>query len=98
MKSITGSKKAIEILNREGYCISYSSILELETTAAYSCAPKKQLCPSGIHETSSLASGVAWNNFDRYVETSSGKNTLHDTVAIMYQDIDENPTSESENQ
>ena len=87
MKSITGSKTAIDILNRQDYCISYSNILELETTAAYSYMAKKQLCPSGILQTSSLSSGVAWNNFDRFDETSSGKNTLHDTVGIMYQDI-----------
>lgn len=38
-----------------------------------------------------LSSGVAWDNFDRIVETSSGKNTLHDTVGIIYQS---NPTQE----
>ena len=33
----------------------------------------------------SLATGVAFDNFDRFVETLSGKDTLHDTVGIAYQ-------------
>lgn len=94
MKSLTGSKKVVEILSRQGYCITYPSILELETSAAYSCASNNQLCPSGILPTSILSSGVAWDNYDRFVETSSGKNTLHDTVGICYQHI---PTEEELN-
>ena len=35
----------------------------------------------------STATGVAWDNFDRFVETKSGKDTLHDT-AIAYQVLD----------
>lgn len=84
VKSITGGRLVVDILNRLDYCISYTKVLEFETSAAYSCAAKKQLCPSGIIPTSTLSSGVAWDNYDRYVETSSGKDTLHDTV---YQDI-----------
>lgn len=87
MKSITGCRVVVDILNRFNYCISYTKVLELETSAAYSCAEKKMLCPSGIIPTSSLSSGVAWDNYDRFVDTSSGKDTLHDTVGIMYQDI-----------
>ena len=34
-----------------------------------------------------VPSGLAFDNYDRYVETLSGKNTLHDTVGIMYQNI-----------
>ena len=36
----------------------------------------------------STATGVAWDNFDRFVETKSGKHTLHDTVGIAYQVLD----------
>jgi len=32
-----------------------------------------------------MPTGVAFDNFDRFVETSSGKDTLHDTVGIIYQ-------------
>ncbi|CAB0031172.1 unnamed protein product [Trichogramma brassicae] len=41
------------------------------------------------------ASGVAWDNFDRFVESAgkqtSGKESMHDTVGIIYQSI---PTNE----
>ena len=36
---------------------------------------------------SSLCTGIAFDNFDRIVETLSGKDTLHDTVGITYQRI-----------
>lgn len=94
VKSLTGSKKVVEILSRQGYCITYPSILELETSAAYSCTSNNQLCPTSILRTSILSCGVAWDNYDRFVETSSGKNTLHDTVGILYQNI---PTEEELN-
>lgn len=32
-----------------------------------------------------LHTHLAFDNFDKFVETSSGKNTLHDTVGIVYQ-------------
>ena len=33
--------------------------------------------------------GVSWDNFDRFVETITGKETVHDTVGITYQTIRE---------
>ncbi|GFV49042.1 hypothetical protein TNCV_5065261 [Trichonephila clavipes] len=47
--------------------------------------------------------GVAFDNFDRYVDTLTGKDTLHDTVGIIYQivshdyDIELNSSSISGN-
>ena len=41
-----------------------------------------------------LNTGIAFDNYDRYVETLTGKNTLHDTVGIAYQDIIE-PNAEN---
>ena len=32
-----------------------------------------------------VGTGVAWDNYDRFVETSSGKDTLLDTIGITYQ-------------
>ncbi|GFW80338.1 uncharacterized protein TNCV_2944711 [Trichonephila clavipes] len=40
--------------------------------------------------------GVAYDNFDRFVETTNGKDTLHDTVGIIYQNIEANTIEESE--
>ena len=33
--------------------------------------------------------GVAWDNFNRFVETIAGQETMHDTVGITYQTITE---------
>ena len=34
-----------------------------------------------------LNTGNVFGNYDRYLETLTGKNTLHDTVGIVYQDV-----------
>ncbi|XP_071577053.1 uncharacterized protein [Temnothorax nylanderi] len=87
MKSMTGSRKAINILHRLGHCLSYTAIEEIETAAAYTATSEKLICPSGIIRSLNLDIGLAWDNFDRFVDTSSGKDTLHDTVGIVYQNI-----------
>ena len=40
--------------------------------------------------------GVAWDNFDHFVETISGKDTLHDTVGIAYQTVITHDSNETE--
>lgn len=38
-----------------------------------------------------MNTGVAFDNFDGFVETLNGKDTLHDTVGTIFQDIVQNP-------
>ena len=52
-----------------------------------------KISPSDLVPDSSLTVGIAFDNFDWYVETLSSKDTLHDTVGIIYQSIKE--TSEA---
>ena len=64
--------------------------------------------PTGMKLNSRCRTGVAWDNFDRFLETIAGKETLHDTVGITYHTVieeesmdqepseDENPSSEEE--
>ncbi|CAG9818900.1 unnamed protein product [Phaedon cochleariae] len=85
MKTLTGSRKVINILNRLGHSISYSAVEELETELTYSSCGENFTTPYGIQQEPNLATGVAFDNFDRFVETLSGKDTLHDTVGIIYQ-------------
>ncbi|KAG5867932.1 hypothetical protein JTB14_018058 [Gonioctena quinquepunctata] len=40
-------------------------------------------------ETEATLTGVAFDNYDRFVETLTGKDTLHDTVGIIHQNIDD---------
>ena len=39
---------------------------------------------------------VAWDNFDRFVKTVSGKDTPHDTVGIAYQTVITDDNNETE--
>lgn len=87
-KSITGSRRMVQILNKLGHSISYSQVEELETELAYGCAANTEILPYNlIPGNPNLRTHVAFDNFDLYVETGSGKNTLHDTVGIVYQNI-----------
>lgn len=93
LKSLTSSRKVVDIMNRYGHCISYNAIEELETEATYTSTSRAGLCPEIINRTDNLSVGIAYDNFDRFVDTKTGKDTLHDTVGIIYQNID--PTLEN---
>lgn len=86
-KSITGSRRMIEILNRLGHSISYTSVEEIKTELAYGGAAAYKVLPNGLVASPTLRTQVAFDNFDRFVETSNGKDTLHDTVGIVYQNV-----------
>lgn len=45
------------------------------------------ICPEGIIPTNNLRTGLAYNNFDRFVDTATGKDTFHDTVGITFQNV-----------
>ena len=89
-KSMTGSRRIVEILNLLGHSISYNATEELETELTFSSLEEGRVTPYGMSLNPSLCSGVAFDNFDRFVETATGKDTLHDTVGIAYQDISSN--------
>ena len=99
IKSMTGSRKVVSLLNHFGHSISYQKVEELETDIAHSIADKKHVTPDGIKLIQGLATGVAFDNFDENSETLSGSGTLHDTVGITYQNIDDTtevtPTGEN---
>lgn len=94
LKSLTSSRKIIDIIHRYGHCISYPGVEELETEATYTSVEKSSVCPETIKKSPDLCTGLAFDNFDRFVETKTGKDTLHDTVGIIYQNIDMNTPDE----
>ncbi|GFV92982.1 hypothetical protein TNCV_3426941 [Trichonephila clavipes] len=87
VKGLTSSRKMINILNRHGYCCNYNTLEELETEATISSVNRSQICPPDIIQSPSLSTGVAFDNIDRYVDTLTEKDTLHDTVGIIYQNV-----------
>lgn len=90
-KSMTGSRQMVDILNRMGYSISYTAVEELETELAFGGSLQKRVLPNGlIAHYPELRTHLAFDNYDRYVETASGKDTLHETVGIVYQNVADN--------
>lgn len=93
LKSLTSNRKIVEIINKYGHCCSYHVIEELETAATTTLLNRSKICPNEICKRQDLFTGVAFDNFDRYVDTATGKDTLHDTVGIIYQTVLENEES-----
>ena len=87
IKSLTSSKKVVTMLNRLGHCINYNGTEELETELTYNCSNGNQITPAGMSNEKSCSTGLAFDNYDRFTETLSGKDTLHDTVGIAYQTV-----------
>ncbi len=83
-----GNKKLINILNHFGHSVGYNRAEELETELAM----KSQRHIGQLQMESSvsgLATGLALDNYDENAETLSGSGTLHHTVSITYQNIDD---------
>ena len=87
MKSITGARKVIDILNRMGHCICYHTVEEIETSLATDISSRQSSTPDGIVQQPGLVTSLAWDNYDENIETLSGCDTVHDTVGICYQNI-----------
>ena len=80
IKSSTGNRQIIELLNRMGHCINYHAVTETETEMTLEVRNRCQHIPYGMDLLETVGTGVAWDNYGWFVETSSGKDTLHDTV------------------
>jgi len=87
VKSTTGSRKLVTVLNRFGHCLNYTSLEELETSTADSLQEEGVACPHGTLK--GVPMGLAFNNFDELTNTLSGADSLHDTMGILYQNIPE---------
>ena len=87
LKSLTGSRKVIEVSNKLGHCASYHTVQELETEMTFEANKQGNVTPHGIVPDLSVGTGAAWDNFDQFMDTLTGKDTLHDTVGIAYQAV-----------
>ena len=85
IRSLTGSRKVTEILNRMCHCVSYSSVEKLENELTFKVNKNSEETSFRMETTPEFNTGIVWDNFDCFVETKSGKDTLHDTVRIAYQ-------------
>ena len=87
LKSLTGNRQVIDIMNRFGHSIGYHTTERLETELASVITDKQQATPDGMRLQSGLCTGIAWDNYDENSETLSGGGTLHDTVGFCYQNL-----------
>lgn len=75
----------MSIVSNFGHCCSYTILEKIETETIFTYNDRAYLCPEDIIRTSNLCTALAFDNFDRFFDTSSGKDTLHDTVGIIFQ-------------
>ena len=87
ISAITGSKLAVQVLNRLGHCINYSEVKALETEFVFSAVKDDREIPHGIKLVSNLSTACVWYNNDPNIVTLDGKTTMHATVGHTYQNI-----------
>lgn len=97
VKTLTNSKKVMQLLNRLGHSIGYSTAEELETEMTYTAYETNKMIPRGINTDIMSSTHVAFDNYDCFVETLDGKDTLHDTVGIIYQFDNDQKETETRN-
>lgn len=91
LKSLTGSKRIITLMNRLGHSINYTNVTEIETEDALSLLEKETISPTDAIQQSPM--GLAFDNYDEFTYTLSGSGSLHDTNGIMYQNKAQNSCS-----
>ena len=87
IKSLTGSKKVATMYHHLVHCINNNGIEKLETEMIFNCSNANQFTPTGMSNEKSCSTGLAFDNYDRFTETLSEKDTLHDTAGIAYQTV-----------
>ena len=84
----------IKLPKHYGHCASYTTIKELETELTFSSYSENFINLPEMKRNPNLCTGLAFYNFDCFVETSTGKDTLHNTACITYQDQREENVNE----
>ena len=80
MKSLTGSKAMVFLLNRFGHCASDKTIRQIDLCIEETLLKTKTLVPSQIIRKRNLSAGLAWDNFDINIEKPPGANIIHHTI------------------
>lgn len=69
IKSMFSSRKVLKMLNCLGHCVSYHVIDEIETELTYIANESDRITPAGMLIDRNLCNGLAFDSFDRFVET-----------------------------
>ncbi len=81
-KSLTGSRKVVEVLNRFKQCNIYDAVEEYDTQLAVTISEKETSTPDCLLRKPGLVTGCAWDNYVENMETLSGAGTLHDIFGV----------------
>jgi hypothetical protein len=92
VRHITGSAEIVSLLNRFGHCVSYTTLLELETAMCNAIVETDKLLPVTIDPDKNVVTHFCWDNFDLNEETPSGAGTTHSTHGIVVQETTEECT------
>ena len=76
LKSMTGNKSVVNLINRFGHCISTDIGMESSLTS------NNSLVPDQIVQTPELYTTLAWDNFDVNLEIQSGADPAQYTYGI----------------
>ena len=87
----TRSKMIVNLLNTQGYCVSYSRTLMMETALANAVIKNTEQF-QGLYVPPFLKKGTfvffAVDNVDFTEDTADGKGTTHGTITAVYQKAD----------
>ena len=72
LKSITGSRKVVELLNHFGHSIGYHTAEEYETQIASTIIERNQVLPDGLEASGGLSTNSAWDNYDEAMYHDTG--------------------------
>ena len=64
IKSLTGRRQIIDILNRFGHSINYHTVEAIETQVATDISDRHQALPDGTSQDDDLSTCLAWDNYD----------------------------------
>ena len=87
IKSLTGSKTVVSLLNHFGQWVSDETIRQINLGWEKTLFKTRTLVPSHIIRKSNLSAGPPWANFDINFKTPSGANTTCHTCWICYQNM-----------
>ena len=82
LKSLTGSRKVIGILNRYGHCANYHAVEQIKKELTFNGTEIQMETPNGMSACSKSGIRCAFDNFDRFVKSQSGM--IHFTIQLKY--------------
>ena len=84
VKSITGSKNAVTLLNKFGHCASNEKIRRIDIGIESTISQQDTLLPDQFLRDPNLYTALTWDNFDINISTLSGADSMHHTFGICY--------------